>query len=93
MCLEEMLGTEIPRGALFYGEVRRRTEVDFTEKLRSTVTEAVKEMHEYYSRGYTPKSKTGNWCQSCSLKEICLPVLMRRRSVEEYVKGALCENS
>lgn len=93
MCLEEMLGTEITRGALFYGEVRRRTEVDFTKKLRSTVTEAVSEMHEYYSRGYTPKSKTGSWCRSCSLKEICLPILMRRRSVNEYVKEALCENS
>ena len=93
MCLEEMLGTEIPCGALFYGETRRRTAVDFTEELRRTVTEAVKEMHEYYSRGYTPKSKTGKWCQACSLKEICLPVLSRRRSVEEYVKEALCENS
>ena len=30
MCLEEMLCCEIPRGALYYGEPRRRTEVDFT---------------------------------------------------------------
>ncbi|MBO4873120.1 MAG: CRISPR-associated protein Cas4 [Lachnospiraceae bacterium] len=93
MCLEEMLRTEISCGALFYGEVRRRTEVVFSKSLRESVAAAVKEMHEYYSRGYTPKSKTGSWCKSCSLKEVCIPTLMRRRSVEEYVKGALCENS
>ena len=34
MCLEEMLCCEIPRGALYYGEPRRRTEVDFTPELR-----------------------------------------------------------
>ena len=29
ICLEEMLGVEIPAGALFYGEPRRRTDVIF----------------------------------------------------------------
>ncbi len=93
MCLEEMLGTDIAGGALYYGETRHRVDVDFTAALRETVQKALEEMHALYARGYTPKSKTGTWCNSCSLKEICLPVLMRRRTVEEYVKEALCENS
>ena len=93
MCLEEMLGTDIPGGALFYGEKRHRTNVVFTDTLRDIVTTAVEEMHVLYARGYTPKSKNGKWCNSCSLKEICLPVLLQRCSVEEYVKEALCENS
>ena len=33
MCLEEMLCCTIPCGALFYGEPRRRTEVEFTPEL------------------------------------------------------------
>ena len=37
MCLEEMLCCEIPQGALYYGEPRRRTEVDFTPELRQEV--------------------------------------------------------
>jgi len=93
MCLEEMLGTDIPAGALFYGETRHRTDVEFTDKLRDTVKTSVEEMHVLYARGYTPKSKSGKWCNACSLKEICLPVLMQRRSVEEYVRETLCENS
>ena len=92
MCLEEMMGTDIPSGALFYGEIRHRVEVEFTDKLRDTVENALREMHLLYVRGYTPKSKSGKWCNACSLREICLPVLMHRRSVEEYVKEMICEN-
>ncbi len=93
MCLEEMLGTVIPEGALFYGETRRRTVVQFNQTLRDTVTKALQEMHTLYQRGYTPKSKTGKWCNACSLKEICLPALLKDKSVESYIKEVLCENS
>ncbi|MDO4852225.1 MAG: CRISPR-associated protein Cas4 [Clostridia bacterium] len=92
MCLEEMLKTAIPEGALFYGETRRRTAVAFDQALRSIVTDALREMNEMYRRGYTPKCKTGKWCNACSLKEICLPVLQKDRSVEAYIKEALCES-
>ena len=34
LCLEEMLGLEVPRGALFYGTTRRRKAVEFTAALR-----------------------------------------------------------
>ena len=57
MCLEEMLCCEIPRGALYYGEPRRRTEVDFTPALRQEVRALLEEMHALYVRGSTPKVK------------------------------------
>lgn len=47
MCLEEMFSTEIPEGAIFYGETRRREQVEFTEELRGEVRSIFKEMHEY----------------------------------------------
>ncbi len=37
ICLEEMLCCDIPEGALYYGETRRREAVDFTDGLRETV--------------------------------------------------------
>ena len=37
MCLEEMLCCDIPKGALYYNETRRRVSVDFTEELRREV--------------------------------------------------------
>ena len=87
MCLEEMLCCDIPQGALFYGEPRRRTAVDFTPELRKDVRDCLAEMHQLYERGYTPKVKPGSMCRACSLKELCLPSLTRRRSVVEYLNA------
>ena len=87
MCLEEMLCCDIPQGALFYGEPRRRTVVDFTPELRKDVRDCLAEMHQLYERGYTPKVKPGSMCRACSLKDLCLPSLTRRRSVAEYLNA------
>ena len=89
MCIEEMLCCNIPEGALFYGEPKRRTAVEFTGELRAEVEDALKEMHELYGRGYTPKVKPSKSCNACSIKELCLPVLMKKTSVTEYLKEGL----
>jgi len=89
MCLEEMLCCEIPQGALFYGEKRQRNVVTFTEELRNSVQEALAEMHELYRRGHTPRVKPTKSCNACSLKEICLPKLMIKRSVAEYLRQGM----
>ena len=91
MCLEEMLCCEIPRGALFYGEPRRRMPVDFTPELRQMVRDFSEEMHQYARRGYTLKAKPTRSCNACSLKELCLPQLSRRGTVSGYLKRSLEE--
>ena len=77
ICLEEMLCCSISEGALFYGETRRRTAVLFTEELREKVRLTTAEMHQMFRRSYTPKVRPTKSCNACSLKELCLPVLMR----------------
>lgn len=89
MCLEEMLLCEIPRGSLFYGENRRRTSVEFTQELREQVKATLTEMHDLMNRGYTPKVKPRKGCNACSLKEICLPQLSRKKSVQLYIDESL----
>ena len=91
MCLEEMLCCAISEGALFYGEPRRRTVVPLTQQLRTQVDSMTREMHEYYRRGHTPKGKPDKSCNACSLKELCLPALLRRPSVAAYLKAAIEE--
>ena len=86
MCLEEMLCCEIPEAALYYGEIRRREIVDLDPDLREKVRALLTEMHELYQRHHTPKVKPSKGCNACSLKELCLPKLMKKRSVADYLR-------
>jgi CRISPR-associated exonuclease Cas4 len=73
LCLEEMLGQAVPRGAIFYGEPRRRLEIEFTPELRTRTETLAAMMHRLYAARETPAAQPGKHCQSCSLVEICLP--------------------
>ena len=91
ICLEEMLCCNIPYGYIYYGETRHRVKVDFTEALRQRVKDMFAEMHQYYDRRYTPKVKRTKSCNACSLKDICLPVLNKERSVNDYINKYIQE--
>ena len=85
MCLEEMLCCDIPFGYLYYGEIRRREKIEFSKEIRKEVCEMFREMHGYFSRQYTPKVRWSKSCNACSLKDICLPVLGKNKSVKNYL--------
>ena len=90
MCLEEMLGTPISTGSFFYGETRRRVKVVLSEGLRNRVTLLAREMHEVFEQGITPPAPPGVACSLCSLKDLCMPKLTRkRRSVHAYLMAQL----
>lgn len=91
MCLETMLCCDIPEGALYYGQTRHREQIAFSGELRAQVKDLLRQMHELYKRGYTPKVKPTKSCNACSLKELCLPKLMRNRSVSDYLRAAMEE--
>lgn len=91
MCLEEMFSTQVPEGAIFYGETRRRERIEITEELRGEVRSMFQEMHNYYARKYTPKVKYSKSCNACSLKDICLPKLGKAVSVKTYIDQMLKE--
>ncbi len=89
MCLEEMLCCDVSEGALYYAQTRHRTVVPLTPELRGRVRESLGEMHELYRRRHTPKAKPSKACNACSLKDLCLPKLMGRRSVADYLAAAV----
>lgn len=89
MCLEEMLCCDIPEGAVFYGQTRRREPVVFSDALRQEVKTALAEMHQLYQRQHTPKVRPSKSCNACSLKELCLPKLMHRKAVASYLATRL----
>jgi len=87
LCLEEMLGVPVPRGALFDGTTRRRNEIAFTQELRATVESAAARMHEIFTRRITPAPVFCAQCAKCSMNEVCQPkVLTRWTSVDGYLE-------
>lgn len=89
ICLEEMLCCDISEGALFYGEDRHRVTVRFSLELRQLVEDSFYEMHKCYARGTTPKVRPSRGCNACSLKELCVPTLLKPVSVHDYLKKSL----
>jgi len=87
MCLEEMLSVPIPYGYLYYGETRHRVGIELTADLRTLVKDMSDEMHNYFGRGYTPRVKPFKGCRSCSLADVCLPVLQGKvMPASKYIK-------
>lgn len=85
IALEEMFSCKIEYGYLFYKETRQRERVDFSANLREKVFSMAKEMNGYFSRGYTPKVRIKPKCKECSLNEICIPELSKKREVASYI--------
>ncbi|APD10409.1 MULTISPECIES: CRISPR-associated protein Cas4 [Thermus] len=76
LCLEEMLGVEVPKGALFYRTSRKRREVVFTPELRALVAEVTEQVRTLLHSGHLPPPVKDARCRDCSLVEVCLPHLM-----------------
>ena len=90
MCLEEMLGSDISYGYLFYGATRSRERVLFSTQLREQVKKLFLEMHHLYERRHVPKVRQFAACRSCSLFEICVPKASYK-NVDDYIQRALCD--
>ncbi|HAR64189.1 MAG: CRISPR-associated protein Cas4 [Candidatus Margulisiibacteriota bacterium] len=73
LCLEEMMSTTIPEGALFYGKTRRREVVYCDEALRNTTIRIAHEVHKLIDNGIVPMAQYEKKCDSCSLVDVCMP--------------------
>lgn len=85
LCLEEMLGGSIPRGAIYYGKERHRTDVEFDEALRKETEETAVRLRRLIDSGRTPPPVYEEKCDTCSLLGVCLPkTLEKGKSVSQY---------
>jgi len=86
LCLEEMFGLAVPRGAIFHADSKRRRDVEFTPELRKITEEAVDALHALLG-GFDissleseipplPAAVFKPACAECSLFDICLPAVI-----------------
>ena len=73
LCLEEMTGKPVPKGAIYHFTSRRRREVQIDEALRKKVVQTIAAIREIVRAGKLPKPVNDKRCDQCSLKEICQP--------------------
>lgn len=93
LCLEEMTGTPVPQGALFYAETKRRTVVPFDDGLRHLTEQTILSLAEVLSARTTPPpTLKRERCRACSLNDLCRPdivakpvKLWRKRMIEKLL--------
>jgi CRISPR-associated exonuclease Cas4 len=99
LCLEEMFGVAVPRGAIFHADSKRRREVEFTPELRALTEKAITELHALLRqsgisnlRSEIPRLPAAVWrpaCEECSLFDICLPKATARDGRAERLAASL----
>ncbi len=88
ICLEEMTGLSVPRGAIYHHSSRRRREVVFDEHLRARVAEAVAAIRTMLSAKVLPEPVNDKRCERCSLLESCMPsVIGEQRRAQALLRG------
>ena len=87
LCLEEMLGVEVPYGYVWYGATRRRNRVDFTTSLRQDVLAIVDSIRSQVKSGKLPPAPNDARCPECQLLHHCLPEVSDGRDrVTEFLR-------
>ncbi len=76
LCLEEMLGVAVPRGAIYHAKSRRRREVVLTEALREQTYRTIEAVRRLIlATQLPPPTEHRERCDGCSLQEQCMPAL------------------
>ena len=76
ICLEEMLGVSVPKGAVYHFSSRRRREVAFTPELRQRVRDATEAIRQILQSSRLPFPVADERCENCSLIDSCLPFVV-----------------
>jgi len=86
LCLEEMFGVPVPKGAIYWRGSRERREVIFTDAMREQVKKVAASVHDMVEKRLTPPPVNDKRCKDCSLRNSCLPHAIADRA--GYLKAA-----
>lgn len=76
LCLEEMTGRPVPRGAIYHHSSRKRREVEFTPTLRARVVAVTEAIRVMLKAKQLPPPVNDRRCTHCSLRESCMPAMI-----------------
>jgi CRISPR-associated exonuclease Cas4 len=73
VCLEEMLGVNVEKGALYWHGSRERQEVAISDAMRRQLEAVVIAVRDMIAERRVPPPVNDERCRDCSLRESCLP--------------------
>lgn len=73
LCLEEMLEVEVPAGAIYHLQSRKRRMVEFTDDLRKRTINLIDEIRDLVLMQRLPPPVYSRKCHRCSLLSVCQP--------------------
>lgn len=78
LCLEEMTGTTIATGYLYYAHSHQRQAVELTAALRERTITTSAAVRTLFETGTIPPAVYTPRCKGCSLRDRCLPLAEQR---------------
>lgn len=89
LCLEDMLGLPVQRGAIYYAATRKHHEVVFDDQLRSRTLGMVAAIRAMLLEQHLPDAPNDERCPNCSLIHACLPHVIGERARLGVLQAAL----
>lgn len=89
LCLEEMTGRQVSRGAIYHHSSRRRREVEITPALRAEVQRIVPLIRAMLHSPRLPPPLNDQRCRHCSLKDACQPEMVAERRRLHRLRASL----
>lgn len=93
VCLEEMTGKPVPKGAIYHHGSRRRREVEINAALRQQMLDTITDIRAMLVSNQLPPPVNDKRCKECSLIEICQPEALAEKSRQHTLAVALYQVS
>ena len=89
LCLEEMLGVDVPAGAIYSHAERRRHHIELDGAIRRQTLNLISAIRDQLARQQLPAAPDDARCPPCSLVHACLPSVAASPARVRGLHGAL----
>ncbi|MUL35338.1 CRISPR-associated protein Cas4 [Gloeocapsopsis dulcis] len=86
LCLEDMTGSPVTQGYIYYAQSHQRQLVEITQELRVGAIATIKAVHSLLETGKMPPAIYSQRCTGCSLYSHCLPQAIAK--VQRYQEAS-----
>lgn len=86
LCLEDMTGSPVTQGYIYYAQSHQRQLVEITQELRVGAIATIGAVHSLLATGKMPPAVYSQRCAGCSLYSQCLPQAIAK--VQRYQEAS-----